>query len=78
MNELLSFGALTALTVGLTEVIKRVGVPDKFIPLTAVVVGIILVVLGDITTLTTLSVISGIAVGLSAIGLFSGVKNTIK
>jgi len=28
--------------------------------------------------LTTLSVISGIAVGLSAIGLFSGVKNTIK
>ena len=78
MNELLSFGTLTALTIGLTEVIKRGGMPDKFIPLTAVVVGIILVALGDITALTTLSVISGVAVGLSAIGLFSGVKNTIK
>lgn len=78
MNELLSFSTLTALTVGLTEVIKRVGMPDRFVPLTAVVVGIVLVVLGGLTSLTSLSILAGIAIGLSAVGLYSGVKNTIK
>jgi hypothetical protein len=78
MEELFSFSALVALTVGLTEVIKRIGTPDKLIPLVAVAVGLILVVIANFTALTTLSVLTGIAVGLSAVGLYSGVKNTIK
>jgi len=77
MTELLSFSALTGLTIGICEVIKRIGLPDRFIPLTAVVVGVVLVVLGDLTALTTLSILTGIAIGLSAVGLYSGVSNTL-
>lgn len=71
MSAILSFGVLVALTIGITEVIKRAGkVPTRFIPLIALVVGFGLTLIGDLTTLTSVSILTGIAVGLSACGLF--------
>ena len=58
---------------GLCEVTKRVGLPARFIPLLAVLLGIasaFLVQSGD--------VMNGILIGLSAVGLNSGVRNTVQ
>jgi hypothetical protein len=76
MEELLSFGSLTALVVGLTEVVKRIGlVPERFIPLVAVFFGLLLSVLGSPSPFSTYTIFVGIAIGLSASGLFSGIKS---
>ena len=72
MTELASFGVLVLLTIGVTEVIKRaLKVPKTIIPAIALVVGLALTILGSITTITSLTFLAGIAVGLSAVGLFS-------
>ena len=78
MTELLTFGGLTALTVGVTEIAKRAKCPERLIPIVALIIGFGLTLIGNVTDITSLTVLTGIAVGLSAIGLFSGVKNTIK
>lgn len=77
MTELLSFGGITALTVGLTEIIKRAGLPDRFAPIVAVVIGVALALLGGWAEITTLSVLTGIAAGLSACGLWDIGKTTV-
>lgn len=66
--------ALVAVTVGLVEVIKRTNiVADRFIPLVSIVVGIALAfVYPGISIAVT--VLSGIVIGLSASGLYSGTK----
>jgi len=71
MTELLSFGVLVLLTIGVTEVIKRATkAPKSIIPAIALLIGLALTILGNITTLTSLTFLAGIAVGLSAVGLF--------
>ena len=70
MTELLSFGGLTILTIGITEIGKRAGIPEKYVPLLALVIGICLALIGNLTTITTLSILTGVAVGLSASGLY--------
>ena len=71
-----------AIIMALAEMIKRLDiVPKKFIPLIDVVLGIIsgLVVFGYSMGLGTIKgVILGLAIGLSACGLFSGIKNVTK
>jgi len=73
MTELLSFGALVLITSGVTEVIKRAGLPKRFLPLVALAVGFLINLIGSFT-LTPLSVLTGLAVGLSASGLFDLTK----
>jgi len=64
------------LITGLTEVVKRSGVNTRYIPLVAVVFGIIYgLALGGVSVH---SVVTGIIAGLTSVGLYSGVKNTIK
>lgn len=68
-----------AIIIALAEMIKKTGiVPKKFIPPIDVILGITsgLVVFGYSMGLGAIKgVILGLAIGLSACGLFSGIKN---
>ena len=70
-----------ALIIGLAQMAKNIGFPAKFIPLFDVVFGIIsgLVVYGYEYDLGLIrGFMLGLAIGLSACGLFSGIKNVIE
>lgn len=70
-----------ALVIGLSEMIKKIGFPSKYIPLIDVVLGLIggLVVYGYSMGYGLIKgFMIGLAIGLSACGLFSGVKNLIE
>ena len=71
MTELLSFGGLVIITIGVTEVIKLgFKLPKRLVPLTALVIGFLLTLIGSLTSITSLTILTGIAVGLSSVGLF--------
>jgi len=73
----LELGFLAAIVLGLVEVVKRCGMPTKFVPLLAVIIGIglsILILVGGWGEM----IISGIVIGLTAVGLFSGASNVYK
>jgi len=75
MEIVISFTLLVALTTGVVEAIKKiVGVDSRFLPLIALIAGIALTFLGGITNLTSLTILTGLAVGLSAAGLFDHTK----
>ena len=67
--------ALIPLVIGLAEVIKRIGLNSKFVPLVNLILGLIAGIIflnpGDIKA----GIIQGLFIGLSASGLYSGVKN---
>lgn len=67
--------ALVPVVIGLVEVVKLVKVPDRYLPIAAIILGI----LGNlvITGTTGFSIIGGIVIGLLAVGLFSGTRSTI-
>lgn len=77
MTELLSFGGLVALTIGVTEIGKRAGIPTRFAPIVALVVGFVLALIGNLTSITGLAILTGIAVGLAASGLFDVAKISV-
>lgn len=61
--------------VGVVQVIKNLGLPIRLVPLSAIILGIIVsAFLGG--TLFSI-VMSGLIVGLSSAGLYSGGKTTI-
>ena len=64
-----------ALVIGLAEVAKRIGMPTRWIPLVDLVLGVASGVVVYYKYGTVNSIIIGIAIGLSACGLFSGIKN---
>ena len=70
--------ALIPLVIGLAEVIKKIGLNSKFIPLVNLILGLIAGIIflnpGDIKA----GIIQGLFIGLSASGLYSGVKNTVE
>ena len=75
MSELLSFGVLVLLTIGVVEVAKRaLKLPKTIIPAVALVVGLVLTIVGNIADITSLTFLAGIAVGLSSVGLFDQKK----
>lgn len=63
-------------SAGLVELAKRVGLPDRFAPLGSLVFGILMVALftGGFS-IGALSI--GVITGLTASGLYSGVKATV-
>lgn len=67
---------MVALIIALAEVAKNLGVNKKYIPLLDLVIGLIgsCFIYQDLTMVYR--VLAGIALGLSACGLFSGIKNT--
>lgn len=70
--------AQVALIMGLAELIKRLGLDKRWIPLIDLALGILsgVVVYGQYGLVN--GVIIGIALGLSACGLFSGIKNVME
>lgn len=81
INYLLSPIGLTALVIGLAELCKKVGCPTKYIPLIDLGLGLMggLAVFGfELGYGTLKGIMIGLAIGLSACGLFSGIKNLTK
>ena len=81
MTYLLTPVAQVAVIIGLAEIIKRLGLDNRFIPLVDLCLGIIsgIFVYGHLLEYgIEQGIILGIALGLSACGLFSGVKNTLE
>ena len=75
---LLTPAAQVALIIGIAEIIKRAGCPTKYIPLVDLALGLIsgIFVFGRIMNYgIDISIVVGVALGLSACGLFSGIKN---
>lgn len=64
-----------AIVIGLTEVVKRLGLPKKVLPAFAVVLGAGISMMVD--GVTTTAILGGIIVGLTSQGLYSGTKATI-
>lgn len=68
--------ALVPLIIGLNQIAKMIGIKDKLIPIFSLLFGLALGIIflsdGDIKS----GVILGLYMGLSAVGLYSGVKNT--
>lgn len=78
---LLAPAGQVALIIGLAQMVKGLGLNAKWIPLFDVVLGIIsgLVVYGYEYHLGLIrGLMLGLAIGLSACGLFSGIKNVIE
>ena len=69
--------AIIPLLIGILEVFKKLGLNKKYIPVISLLlgigVGIALFAAGDFKA----GIIKGIYIGLSAVGLYSGTKNTI-
>ncbi len=79
MKYLLTPTAQVALIIGLVEVVKRIElIPTKYLPLLDLAFGMVsgVVVYGIHMKYGYVNgILLGIAIGLSACGLFSGVKN---
>jgi hypothetical protein len=81
IRYLLTPVAQVALIMGLAELMKRSGTPSRFIPLFDLGLGLVSGICVYGLTMhygITESIVLGIALGLSACGLFSGVKNVIE
>lgn len=63
-----------AITLGVTEVTKRIGLKERFTPIVALLVGLLSVYLTVNGVSIKELVVDGIVVGLSAMGLWSGTK----
>ncbi len=74
---LLGFSAV-AITYGLVEVVKLTGLPTRFSPISSLIFGLLIVYVGTKFSITPETIINGIAVGLSASGLYDIQKKTIR
>lgn len=79
MVEIEAYGiALVPVIVGLVELFKGIGLSDKLAPVASLVFGILAGIFYASPDDLLGGVLIGIALGLSAIGLYSGTKNTIE
>ena len=81
INYLLSPIGLTALVIGIAELCKKCGVPSKWIPAVDVGFGLLggIFVFGiEMGYGIFKGIMLGLAIGLSACGLFSGIKNLLR
>jgi len=75
MDITLTYTALIPVIIGLVAAVKKAGIPSRWLPLTAILFGLIGVwVLGGATGVEWLA---GVVAGLSAVGLHSGTKATL-
>lgn len=85
INELIAYlftpAAQIGIIIGLAEIVKKIGLKSKFIPLFDLGFGIILstIVYTVIQGFSPWhSILIGMFLGLSACGLFSGIKNIVE
>lgn len=69
---------LIGVIVGLVEIIKRSGVPDRYAPIVSIILGIVAGVLYLTPEDYLYGVLQGIILGLSSVGLYSGTKNLVQ
>ena len=75
---ILDLTILVAVIVGITQVLKLVGVPTRFAPLTALVVGVALNFLFKVVGVEWGQVLfTGLVAGLTACGAWSATKTTL-
>ena len=70
--------AQVGLIIGIAEIVKRLGLPTRFIPLVDLALGLISGICVYVLSKGyewVSGVMIGLAIGLSACGLFSGIKN---
>lgn len=70
--------ALVPLVVALVSLLRQIGLPTRWAPLAAVVLGVLAGVVYVAPHNPAQGVLVGMALGLSAVGLYSGVKNTVQ
>jgi uncharacterized membrane protein (DUF441 family) len=73
---MLEIGVLSAIVLGIVQIAKGFGIPKRWSPILAIGVGIGLCFLNSAGYPT--AIFTGLIVGLSAVGLYSGVKNTVQ
>lgn len=79
MEEFSVYGiTLVPVILAMVELLKRVGIPKKLSPLVALLLGILCGFYYIAPGEPRKAVFLGLVTGLSAIGLFSGTKNTIE
>jgi len=78
MEIIITTPLIIAIIIGLVEVFKKVGLNKKFAPILSVILGLVasFLVIYFVDTPVLNAIIGGIIIGLSATGLYSGVKNT--
>jgi len=69
---------LTPIIVGLVEVAKRIGLPSRYCPLLAVLLGIGISFAYQAVPNYPEMLLGGVMAGLTAVGLFSGARSVIK
>lgn len=74
--ELSQFLYLVPLVVGLVQVAKVAGLSSKYAPLVSVLLGVATATI--LSGVSAIAILGGVVLGLSASGLFSGVKSTVK
>jgi len=75
----INYGILTAVVIGLVEVAKKLGMSEKFAPLLSLILGLGFAFMGFTANADlTQTIVGGIIIGLSAVGLYSGTKNVIE
>ena len=70
------FLALIPVTWGVVQAVKKVGLKSRWAPLTSLAVGVVLAFILGGDSLSQV-ILGGLVVGLSAAGLYSGVKATV-
>jgi|GEM_PF-753973 hypothetical protein len=79
MEEFSIYGmALVPVILAMVELLKRVGIPKKFSPITALILGILSGFYYLAPGEPQKAIFLGLISGLSAIGLWSGTKNTLE
>ena len=69
--------AMVAVIVGMAEAVKRLGLPARFVPLLNIGLGVAATcAFGD--AMLAENVFAGVVTGLTASGLYSGVKNVMQ
>jgi hypothetical protein len=69
--------ALIPIVVAIVGIISALGIPSKYLPICSIILGVLIGVVYVAPEAPQQAILSGIVIGLSAIGVHSGVKNTI-
>ena len=70
--------AIIPLIIGVTELVKKLGLPNKFAALLSAVLGVVIGLVYVAPNDPAKGVLVGLSMGLAASGLYSGVKNTVE
>lgn len=70
--------AIIPLIIGVTELVKKLGLPNKFAALLSAVLGVVIGLVYIAPENPSKGILVGLSMGLAASGLYSGTKNTVE